>query len=373
MSDSIVVRLDQLLMLTGRLDDTLGFDTPRERFRRFLKDCVVDVANVRALVSECQHAPGDQHRRALQDIVATLGRFMGFDVSRGAWRSAALSVLLDVRSADTADEIVDGLTRAVVAFKTDNLLPTGPAAGLAVVTPLSPARRKIEDAIEAAKPPVPVTVIALDTLLALAEMAATGRLTHADVVRLLESGIAVDFVVDVLGRSGGSAVSERTTLAAAHPSLSRETPYFWLASVAPDHGMSAEEFLELVVARRYVFGIGDSVPDAGPVQTGDSLCFHIAGKGVVGRARVISIMEEGGGIRDAQRFRQILRLADVMLNRERPIPLDPETDLRLRAVPPSGRRHVQTLLAISHECFVSMTAPLRDANEETAADDAAVG
>ena len=102
------------------------------------------------------------------------------------------------------------------------------------------------------------------------------------------------------------------------------------------------------------------MPDAGPVQIGDSLCFHIAGKGVVGRARVTSIMEDGSGIRDARRFRQILRLADVTLHRDQPIALDPEIELRLRAIPLHGRRHTQTLFAISYECFVSMTATRHD-------------
>ena len=47
------ITLKQILDLVGRLDDSPGDDTPRERFRRFLKENVKEVGQVRDYVEEC--------------------------------------------------------------------------------------------------------------------------------------------------------------------------------------------------------------------------------------------------------------------------------------------------------------------------------
>ena len=44
------ISLTDLLPLVGRLDAAPGFDTPRERFRRFLLEHVTDVPTARALI-----------------------------------------------------------------------------------------------------------------------------------------------------------------------------------------------------------------------------------------------------------------------------------------------------------------------------------
>lgn len=45
--------LIQILALVGKLDDAPGEETSRERFRRFLKDNVKDVGQVRDYIEEC--------------------------------------------------------------------------------------------------------------------------------------------------------------------------------------------------------------------------------------------------------------------------------------------------------------------------------
>src|SRR5438445_5379314 len=76
---TVSIKPEHLLMLAGRLDDSPGFDTPRERFRRFLLERVTDVQFACALADEWQRSPGDQARRALQDAVVLLGRFLGLE------------------------------------------------------------------------------------------------------------------------------------------------------------------------------------------------------------------------------------------------------------------------------------------------------
>jgi len=65
---SITLNLNQILPLVGKLDDSPGEDTPRERFRRFLKENVNEVGQVRDYIEECLRTSGDQYNRAFQDL-----------------------------------------------------------------------------------------------------------------------------------------------------------------------------------------------------------------------------------------------------------------------------------------------------------------
>ncbi|MCK6619104.1 MAG: hypothetical protein HUU32_20960 [Calditrichaceae bacterium] len=57
------ISLKQILELVGKLNDTPGDDTPRERFRRYLQDNVNQVGKVRDYVEECLRNKGDQYNR----------------------------------------------------------------------------------------------------------------------------------------------------------------------------------------------------------------------------------------------------------------------------------------------------------------------
>jgi hypothetical protein len=56
--------VNQLLNIVGRLDDSPGFDTPRERFRRFLGERVTDAQSARIVIQECRQMSGEQNHRA---------------------------------------------------------------------------------------------------------------------------------------------------------------------------------------------------------------------------------------------------------------------------------------------------------------------
>jgi hypothetical protein len=132
-----------------------------------------------------------------------------------------------------------------------------------------------------------------------------------------------------------------------------------MASVPPDYATTPEEILELVVARRHVFGVTDRGTIVGTVKTGDGICFFLPGKGVVGHAWVGSISDGVSDLRDARRFRQVLRLERLSLHLGRPLPLDVETEVRLRAAPAPANRHAQMLLEISADSFKTLSTPVR--------------
>jgi hypothetical protein len=372
------ITIDQLLMLAGRLDDAPGFDTPRERFRRFLLEHAGSLDFVRALIDQCQHAPAEQHQRALQDLVVLLGRFLGFEVQFGTYLPVAgavrldgqwlsrsrLRVVIDVRSTRPAPPGIDDLLRSVAAVSAAGDGPSVRPAGLCVLASYV-GRHRVDEAVRAAAAPFPIGVVALRSLVGLAETVAAGGMMHDDVVRVIETNIPGDFIADLVERSAAHRPAEHAaTIAAAAPPAAPaaapaagDAPSHWIATVGPEHAMRPEEFLELVVQRRRVFGVMDAASARMDARAGDWVCFHIAGRGVVGHARVTAITASAGGLRDAHRFRQLLQVDDVRLSLNDPVPLDSETELRMRTAGLVTSRRVPTLVRISRDSFGTFTAP----------------
>src|SRR5262245_38891010 len=284
------VTLDQMLALAGRLDESRDFDSARERFRRFLREHVTDVAGVRGLIDQAKYSPDDQHRRAIQDLVVLAGRFLGFDVDVGApalpagvashhgtWHAPGrLRVIVEV-----------GTLSSSPSLNAADLSTHGTAVvGLFVPVTLPATPRTSDDNLTGRA----VRIMPVAELLDLAEMATNGRLAPREVIRMLEMGIPVDFVAGLLDRrSAASAVAPDPSPEPA-PTASHGSGY-WMASVPPDYATTPEEFLELVVARRHVFGVTDRGTVVGTVRTGDGICFYLPGKGVVGHAWVASISD----------------------------------------------------------------------------------
>jgi hypothetical protein len=368
--------LDQLLTLVGRLDDTAGFESPRERFRRFLVEHAQAPADVRALIEQCHHSPLEQHRRALQDLVVYLGRHLGFETTFGTYEPVAgavkfdgqwqsrgrLHVVVEVRTDSAASPVgVDSLLRSVAAMSA--LAPAdGPKpAGLCIVGPAYAGRHRLDEAFAAAAPPFPIGVMALGSVLALAEMVQSGGMTHEEVVRLLQMNAPADFLIDLISRNtprpapaAGEAGAEPR--APALPAFAE--PGYWIASVVADHATRPEEFLELVVGRRQIFGISGGQP-RDLIGRHDWICFYISGKGIVGRAQVVSVADHAS-IRDAHRFRQLLNIESVQLHPHAPTALDPEIELRLRAAAPSGPRQAQALIRLTKEQFAAIKNESRE-------------
>jgi hypothetical protein len=353
------ITLPELLTLVGRLDDEPGFDTARERYRRFLLEHVTSIPIDRAFIEQCQHALDEQQHRALQDLVVLLGRFLGFETKfgyygngagftqcEGLWRSRArLDVYIDVRTAQIAGADVDHLSHRVMAAASDGS-STRPL-GLCVTMPLYTNRGRLEETL-ATVSPQSVRIASLRSLIDLAEMVDARVLGHPDVVKLIESTNGIDFVVDLLQR-----VTPTSRTAAPARTQDREAnPGFWLATVTGDPAIEPGQFLERVIGRRQIFGVSGTLDGAaGP---GDWICFYIPEKGVVGRAQVGWIVTERTGLRDAHQYCQMFRLDKIDLHVNAPIAPDAEAQLRLRAAR-STIGPAPSLLRINQRDFVALT------------------
>jgi hypothetical protein len=376
------VTLDQILMLTGRLDDASGFDSARERFRRFLLDHAREPAMARVLIDECRHAPGETHRRALQDLVVLLGRFMGFHARFasplrtsapefcGEWQSPTLRVLVEARGDPPDATVLAALSHAVMAAPASPTEFHPPVVGLYVMTSLL-AGRPVLDATTASSTSSssssgggPVAVVSLGALLSMTALASAGRATHDDVVRLLTSSAPPGFILELLDR----CVDDRALLGPAKGAGRILSTGFWILRVAAARGTTAEEFVEVVVGKRHVLGLAGDRATNDAVQPGDRICLSIAGKGVVGHGKVAALDASHPGIRDAHRFRHLWRLEDLSVYLAAPVPVDVETELRLRAA--SDPAHDgQTIVSISRESFDRMTSA-SDASAPEATDGA---
>lgn len=323
------ITVDELLTLVGRLDDGPGFDTARERFRRFLVERVTDMSTARTLIEDCQRSVGEQHHRALQDLIALVGRLLRFEVTFGTygrtgdgsgvnahWRSPGmLSVVLEVRTEQTTTATLDGLARAVA--NTPAHADAASPLGLCVVARQYAARGRLSNTVAVDTRLRDIRVVSAQSLLALAAQVAADRLSHAEVVKLLRSGFALDFVIDLLDRPAANAqppesidqVPDDNRMVVSEPACA-----YWVATITGSETALPEQLLRSVIAHRRVLAICQVGRFRGEGSAGDWVCFFIPGKGIAGHAQLASIVVDAAGVvRHASRFSRVYRLDDVTL------------------------------------------------------------
>jgi hypothetical protein len=320
--------VNQLLTVVGRLDDSPGFDTPRERFRRFLSERMTDAQSARQVIQECRQMSGEQNHRALRDAVVLSGKLLGFITAfsayqhdpgaapiGGQWESLRrLRVILTVCTGQIADTELEALSKAAQN-----------GVGLCVVTPFCSAKAHLEEMLRTRTHPE-LRLISLAGILRMADMVAAGQLAHDDVLQLLNPDVTVDSVVDLLDRSRTAAQSPTVaqSLTVAHksseaasdvqraPEGERTTDNYWIAAIRLPQDTPPAQFVDSVISNRRLLAIDPVSQAQRVVQTGDSICVCIAGEGFVADARVAGLVADGAsGVRHAERFAQVLRLTDV--------------------------------------------------------------
>jgi hypothetical protein len=317
--------LDQLLTIIGRLDDSPGFDTPRDRFRRLLIDRMTGLESARLVIQECRERSGEQSHRALQDAVVLCGRFLGFETSygryqndpgvtplHGVWLSRRrLHVTLTLCTDQTTDIDLDAVSQA--AAEGDRSYPR---LGLLVVTPLYAAKDRLEHALAAGKHPN-VRLISLAALLRFCAMVVEGQLAHEDVLQVLNPAVTLDARLELLSRVGAAAANtvpepapETFPPAAAEP-IRHEVRY-WVNVMRPEPLTPTERIVSSLIATRQILGINPAPGLDDRVRPGDAICVFVAGRGIVAHALIAGILTDGSRmIRDSKRFTHVLRLTDV--------------------------------------------------------------
>jgi hypothetical protein len=345
--------LDALLDLVKPLDDSPGEEAGREKFRRFLKNNVREVGQVRDFVEECLRKSGDQYNRAFQDLINYVGQLLGFDVTFGRYKGATGKPGFDgywrSPSDNTFHVVVEVKTTEVYAIKTATILgyihdlvsekkipDADSAVGLYVVGRPDPEVSQLENNIVAEKKTSQLRIISADSLISLAEMMSEFDVSHEDVLSILRpSGPTIDAVVDLMGRLLAARQAEEPIgqpPATPEPSEEREAQY-WLTPVKGDKIQTAEEVIESLVAKNGIYAFGERTPGRKHLKPGDGICFYANAKGVIAHARVASAPEKKPhrAVRHSEKYEWTFRVAKSRLYIEEPVVIDAALRAKLQA------------------------------------------
>ncbi|MBI2059213.1 MAG: EVE domain-containing protein [Nitrospirae bacterium] len=347
-----MISLKRILDLAGRLDDSPGENTPRERFRSYLRSNVMEVGQLRDYIEECLGETGEQPSRALQDMVVRLGELLGFDVAYGRynggrgevgfdglWKSpGGFSLVIEVKTSETYAIKTSALVGYVDELISQGVIPGWDhALGLYVVGRPDPQVRQLENAIIAEKRTHQLRVASVESLLSLAEMVDEQEATHEDVLAILRPSTPdVDPVVDLLARLMARREPDTLPKPALAPSTEKvvtaDEPTCWLAPVG-SNGSKATEIIRSLVGVGRVFALGDRSPARRQMKENDQICFYACGVGAVAHARIASRPEKGlhAEVPIPEKYPWGIRLGDVHLYVEQPKVLNAKVRAELDA------------------------------------------
>lgn len=348
--------LTKLLTYIGKLEDSVTNDSPQTRFRAFLQEEVITASQLRDYVQECLRNSGDQYYRALQDLLAWAGHFLGFEVTfgryhgvrgqvgfDGLWTSpSGYHVVVEVKTTGTYAINTAPLVGYVDSLISAKTIPDWDTAlGLYVIGRLDPGIVQLEHSITAERRKL--RIIMADSLLSLAE-------TSDALALLLPSGARVDPVVTLISRllaqhdtNPDEIVDPQFTRAqstrAHQPTPSPEAqgdesaPEFWLTPVASDDEAAAEDVIRTLVGQHAIYAYGERTPGRQRLKPGDRLCFYASGTGIVGHATVASVpaKQQHPNVRHPERYPWVFHLKNAALYLDNPVILHPDLRIKLDA------------------------------------------
>ena len=366
----VSLSLEQLLKLVGELNDQPGNDTPRDRFRQFLKTSVTSLGTVRDYVNTCLNSTGTQYNRALQDLVNHTGHLMGFDVEfgryagvtndighDGLWRADNFSVVVEVKTTDAYSIMTSTLLGYInQLIDSGRIANSENAIGLYVFGKQSSELEPLEGAIIHGGHAQKLRLSTIDDILSLAELVQDELLTRDEAMTLLRPvGVRVGTTVQLLKRVATASPFPRDdvepeTYAATAPrpmliqeektprkqarslsSVATESQYL-MTPVSDDKDSTAEETIRALLDHgEYVFG--DRTPGRKKLKPGDQLAFYESGKGVVACAEVASSPElrKVAHVRHAEKYPWAFKVRNVRYFFDRPVAIDSEIRAKLEA------------------------------------------
>lgn len=349
-----VISLSQILNLVGNLDDSMGVDTPRERFRIFLRENVREIGQVRDYIEECLRLTGDQYNRALQDLVNHVGTLLDFEVLFGRYQGVRGEIGFDGhwKSPSGIDIVVEVKTTEAYAIKTAKLIgyvdklisekriPSwDKALGLYVVGRPDPEIDQLGNAIIAERRINQLRIISVESLLSLAEMMNEYDVGHEDILAiLLPSGPKVDPIVGLMARLIAQPPPEPPLSEEPESSEPSEVgevgeASYWMTPVRSEVELSAEQVVKTLVEEEQIYAFGERTPGRRHIKSGDWLCFHASGKGVIAHAKILSSPEKKPHpkVSHPEEYPWVFRVGEAELYLNNPIVIDATVRSRLDA------------------------------------------
>ena len=331
------IMLSQILALVGKLDDTPGDETPRERFRHYLRENVNEIGQIRDYIGECLRASGDQYNCALQDLVNHLGQFLGFEVTFGRYRGvqgqlgfdghwkspAAFHIVVEVKTTETYAIKTSTLLNYVNDLISEKRIPSWETAlGLYVIGRPDPDLRQLENAIVAEKQTHQLRIISVESLLSLAEMMSEYDIRHEDILAVLRpSRPTIDPVVNLMVRLVSPPV-EPVVVPPVEPTEGEAA--YWLTPVRSDEEQTAEDCIQTLVARERIYAFGERTPGRKHIKPGDWMCFYACGKGVVAHAKVLTepVKQPHSKVHHPEDYPWVFKVGEAQVYLDAPIAID---------------------------------------------------
>lgn len=324
--------LHEVLAIVGRLDDSPGYDTPRERFRRFLIEHMTSVPVARTFLDEAQQLIAEQYQRALQDTVLATGRLLGFETTfgdyerhggaartAGRWLSPRRLALTVQVWSDDASMDPAAVGRALDA-PLDGAEAGTPHTRLAVVSPSCGSRPRIEEAIAARHQPT--RIVSVRSLMDLLSVASTAHVTHDDVLRLLNPSPALEGSIGLLARLVHPLRTVAPTPHADIEAPARE-PACWVYVVREREPGNIEP-----AGMRDTLAMTLPAGDTPAIAAADLLAFLVPSRGVVAQAQVLDVTEDQTGETGESQVRFTVRLRNIVIL-DPPVPVETEQRLNL--------------------------------------------
>lgn len=345
------ISLTQILNLVGKLDDEPGEQTPRERFRKFLKENITEAGQIRDYVQECLRNTEDQYNRVLQDLVNHIGRLLGFDVTFGRYKGIPGEIGFDGlwKSPKTGFSIVIEVKKTeIYAIKTSTLLgyinelisekkvkSQGDVLGLYVVGQHDPKLNQLESSIIAENRTSQLRIVEVESLLTLVELMSEHDVSHEEILALLKpSGPKIDSAIKLIGSLTAEIVpSEEEAGPTPEEKISEKEARYWITPVRSDEEQSAEKVIKTLVGEERIYAFGDRTPGRSRIRPGDWICFYASGNGVIAHAKVASSPERKphSKVRHPERYPWTFSLKDAQLYAKEPVVIDASLRVQMDA------------------------------------------
>ncbi|RME03787.1 MAG: EVE domain-containing protein [Deltaproteobacteria bacterium] len=339
------IPLNDILALVGELDDTPGDDTPRERFRSFLRAQVREIGQLRDFIEACLRRSDEQGARALRDLVNHLGTFLGFEtafgryrrigthpVLEGHWKSVDKGIHLAIEfKFDEADLTqTSSLIDAIEAAITEKRIPSwNNVIGLYVLRE-EEGSRPLAQALVTEHRNHQFRIVSIPALLSLAEFMAEYDIDHDDVMAILQPlNPSIEPTIALMTR----LISEPRIAEPLAVEGGEGEAHYWLTPVYTDGPERVTDLVQTLLGKAKIYAIHERSPGRTRIKPGDEICFYVAQRGIVAHARVASSPERKTHrkIPHSKSYSWIFRLSDVEIYFDDPVVLDAALRRRLDA------------------------------------------
>ena len=345
--------LTQILNLVGKIDDSPGEDTPRERFRKFLSENVNEVGQVKDYIDECLRNSGMQYNRALQDLVNHLGKILGFEVKFGRYQGTkgeigydghwtsktGFHIVIEVKTTDVYAIKTSTLVGYINGLISEGKIPNwDKAMGLYVIGRRDAELKQLENNIIAEKRINQLRIITVNSLLNMADLMVNYDIDHEDILELLTPPKPViDPIVDMMSSLVAQAVSageeniEEKSKEEKLKDIEEGGKQYWLTPVKGNDEETAEEIIERLVGKEKIYAFGERTPGRKNMKVGDYICFYATGNGIIAHARLKTKPQHkpDSRIKESDKYPWIVELEDTKIYKDDPVIIDAELRQKL--------------------------------------------